>query len=212
VQALLVHLGARGFAGAPAPGGLDEQGREVVAYLDGDVPAYPLPAWVTSLESLAAAGRLLRALHDATRDFRPPPGAVWRELPGAPADGGVVCHNDVAPYNTVYRDGCPVAFIDWDFAAPGPPEWDLAHAAWRFAGLGEGDPRAAGRRLGVLCDAYGWTDLPGLLDVVVRRQHVLHGAIGALDALAPMRGTEHERAPLRHAAWVREHCAVLAAG
>jgi hypothetical protein len=155
---------------------------------------------------------VLRALHDATRDFRPPPGAAWRVLPGAPAGGEVVCHNDVAPYNTVYRDGWPVAFIDWDFAAPGPPEWDLAHAAWRLAGLGEGDPRAAGRRLGVLCDAYGWTDLPGLIDVVVRRQHVLRGAIGALDALAPMRGTEHERAPLRHAARVREHRAVLAAG
>jgi aminoglycoside phosphotransferase (APT) family kinase protein len=61
----------------------------------------------------------------------------------------------VGPHNTVYRGGRPVAFIDWDFAAPAPREWDIAYALWRFvplyddrqcAGLGW---RSAGRLAGL---------------------------------------------------------------
>jgi aminoglycoside phosphotransferase (APT) family kinase protein len=58
------------------------------------------------------------------------------EFGGAPRDGGVVCHNDLSPDNTVYEPaGKPRAFIDWDLAAPAPPLWDLAWAAYRFVPL-----------------------------------------------------------------------------
>lgn len=35
-----------------------------------------------------------------------------------------VCHNELFSWNTVFRSGVPVAFIDWDTAAPGPRAWD----------------------------------------------------------------------------------------
>ncbi len=48
VQALLGHLRERGFTLAPEPLGYDERGREVVSYLEGEVPLYPLPDWCWS--------------------------------------------------------------------------------------------------------------------------------------------------------------------
>ena len=47
----------------------------------------------------------------------------------------MICHNDVAHHTTVFQAGRPVAFIDWDFAAPGPRAWDVAYAAYRFVSL-----------------------------------------------------------------------------
>ena len=46
VHALLRHLEARGFAGAPRVLGLDEQGREILTYLPGETvgTARPWPA------------------------------------------------------------------------------------------------------------------------------------------------------------------------
>ncbi|WEB45065.1 phosphotransferase [Streptomyces yunnanensis] len=52
----------------------------------------------------------------------------------------VVCHNDLSPKNTVYRpvDGAlrPVAFIDWDLAAPGARIHEVAHVCGQYLRLG----------------------------------------------------------------------------
>lgn len=42
----------------------------------------------------------------------------------------MVCHHDPGPDDTVFRDGTPIAFIDFDTAAPGSPLEDLGYAAW----------------------------------------------------------------------------------
>ena len=49
------------------------------------------------------------------------------------------CHNDLAPWNTVFINEHAVGFIDWDLAAPGPRLWDVAFALWHFVPL-YGDP------------------------------------------------------------------------
>ena len=40
-----------------------------------------------------------------------------------------MCHNDVEPSNVVFRDGIVVALLDFEFAAPGRPVYDLAQFA-----------------------------------------------------------------------------------
>ncbi|GAB3896058.1 phosphotransferase [Microbispora bryophytorum] len=160
VHALLDHLAAAGFGGAPRAHGCDGEGREVLDFLPGEVPDYPLPAYAMADEALAGAGTLLRDYHDATAGFAPAEGAEWCFPPRAPAE--VVCHGDVAPYNCVFREGRPVAFIDFDTAHPGPRVWDVAYAAYRFVPLHDpGRDRSApeveeqARRLRVFADAYG---------------------------------------------------------
>ena len=52
VQAYLAHLRDAGFTGAPLPFGIDEQGREMLSFVPGDVPRNPLRP-----ETAAAAWR-----------------------------------------------------------------------------------------------------------------------------------------------------------
>jgi Ser/Thr protein kinase RdoA (MazF antagonist) len=168
VHALLTHLAAKGFQGAPRVHGLDAEGREVLDFVLGDVPD---SEEVVSDPALAEVAALLRAFHDATADFTPPPEAVWYFEAREPAE--VICHGDVAPYNTVFRDGHPVALIDFDTAHPGPRLWDVAYAAYRFVQLVEDGaaPAEQARRLALFADAYGLTghDRAGLLDVATSR-------------------------------------------
>ncbi|RVX40508.1 Ser/Thr protein kinase RdoA (MazF antagonist) [Nonomuraea polychroma] len=162
VHAVLDHLAERGFRGAPRSHGIDGEGREVLDFLPGDVPGYPLPEWVLSDDVLEAVGRLLREFHDATLDFPKNQDVPWYWPPVSPAE--VICHGDVAPYNCVFRDGRPVAFIDFDTAHPGPRVWDVAYAAYRFVPLT--DPRhmslypvpEQARRLRLFADAYALDD------------------------------------------------------
>lgn len=160
VAALMTGLRAAGAPGVPAHRGLDEQGREVVQFVAGDVPVYPMPAWLWDDRVLADVGALLRRVHDASVALDLPR-TGWRRPAVEPVE--VVCHGDVAPYNAVFLDRRLVALIDWDHALPGPRLRDLGAAAYRFVSLtpvGHPDgldlpPAEQWRRVGVLCEAYG---------------------------------------------------------
>jgi hypothetical protein len=172
VHAYLDHLAERGFRGSPRVLGVDEQGLEILSFIEGEVPSSsswqlgtPTPMAPDALtdEALTATGTLIRELHDAARDFRPDE-PVWREYDRPVAPDEIVCHGDLGPHNTVYREGRPVAFIDWDGARPNLAELEAAQAAWWFVPLageeylrrfGFADPPDVGRRLRLFWDAYG---------------------------------------------------------
>ena len=170
VHALLRHLEAVGFEAAPRVLGLDEKGREVLTFVEGDDATW-------SDDELEAVGRLARRYHDAVASFVPPPEASWQALLGTPPEHEVVCHNDLSPWNTVYRNGAPVTFIDWDLAAPGPRLWDIAWAVYRYVPLFDDDscrrlgipvqPRAP--RVGIFCEAYGLGACKRLFETVCAR-------------------------------------------
>jgi hypothetical protein len=158
VQALLAHLHAAGFDGAPRPLGYDEQGREVLSFVPGPVTWPDHFGLLDADAPLRRVARLIRDFHDASASFVAPPGARWRQLMPAGA-AQIVVHGDLAPWNLVA--GQRWAFIDWDTAGPGTRLWDLAYAAHGFAPL-SADPafqRAdAGRRLRVIADGYGLSE------------------------------------------------------
>jgi Ser/Thr protein kinase RdoA (MazF antagonist) len=178
IFALLRHLAEAGFDGAPRPLGLDEGGRETFTYIPGDVPLPPFPAWSMTDEALASVARLLHRYHDAVAGFD---GSrlAWSEEMCDPRGGPIVCHADICPENVVFRDGQAVALLDFDFAAPGRPLWDVAATLGMWAPLREVQTRAAGMescdpiaRTRVFADAYGLTaaQRAELLDVVVDRR------------------------------------------
>ncbi|MEO3923096.1 phosphotransferase [Micromonosporaceae bacterium B7E4] len=86
-------------------------------------------------------------MHDASRDMA-------ERLGG----GDVVCHHDPGPNNTVFRDGLPVAFIDFDFAAVGDPLEDVGYVAWSCCISSKPTrrlPTEQPRQVRALADAYG---------------------------------------------------------
>ncbi len=133
-HALLLHLQAVGFEGAPRFLGVDSRGREVLSYIPGTAVVEPYPDWVLTDDALVSAAELLRAYHDAASTFDPSPHAWAPSLPDDFVDT-VVTHNDMKPDNVVFRDGRAVALIDFDLAGPGSRAWDVACAARLWAPL-----------------------------------------------------------------------------
>lgn len=181
VHAFLRSVRAAGFEGVPAPVGIDADGRERLAFVPGDVPVPPYPAWSQTDAALASVARLLRGLHDAARGFDPR-SLTWDDALADPAGGTIVCHNDVEPANVVFRDGVAVALVDFELAAPGRPVYDLAHLARLWVPIDDDVDRArvawrsADRpaRLRLVADAYGLdrdgrAELPTAIDAVLDR-------------------------------------------
>lgn len=104
VLALLRHLKAAGFEGAPRALGLDERGREVLTYVEGETvgDTRPWPAWVHGEAALVAAGRWLRDFHAACRSFVPPPDPHWFGGRDELRPGELVGHGDAAPCRGAY--------------------------------------------------------------------------------------------------------------
>jgi hypothetical protein len=112
VHSLLEHFASVGFDRAPRVLGIDDRGREALAYVDGQVGTFDpqaLDEQFTTVSVCRRIGSWLRAMHDAQAGFVPDPSLSWRMTRGrALRADEVIVHNDAAPYNTVLRpDGGP---------------------------------------------------------------------------------------------------------
>lgn len=183
VRALLLHLEACGFDGAPRWLDVDEQGRDVLSFVDGDVPLPPYPAWAMTEQALASMGELLARFHVASASFDQATVTGWELDWADPGGGPVICHNDGFPENVVFRDGVAVALIDFDMAAPGRPWWDVAIATQEWVPQHAPSTRRdhpggldSVARFGRLAQAYGVApgDAEAFVDVVFEeREHAI---------------------------------------
>ena len=132
VHALLRHFEAVGFGGAPRFLGIDDEGREILSYVEGEAAFAPVPP---GDEAIVAIGQLLRRMHDAQEGFERPADALWQPFPDEPEDGEVICHNDLFWTNVVLNGDVPTALIDWDLATPGSRLSEVGSAASFWAPL-----------------------------------------------------------------------------
>jgi aminoglycoside phosphotransferase (APT) family kinase protein len=193
VAALLRHLENVGFERAPRFLGVDERGREILSFIDGETvgDAKPWPAWIHADETLDQVADWLREFHEAAASFVPPDDARWR-FGGSWTEDSIVGHNDAAPYNAVWRDGQLVAFIDWELAAPVTREWDLAFVAFSWVPLhartvveaeGFTNLQARSARLWRLLDRYGFQgDAAAFVEVVRARARSMADGLRSLAA------------------------------
>ncbi|MGD9737785.1 MAG: phosphotransferase [Bauldia sp.] len=190
VARLLDHLAAQGFRGAPIALGIDDRDRDIFSYIEGAVPP---DLGFHGDAVLRSAATLIRRFHDLTAGFV--------------TSAEVICHNDLSPCNFVFREGVPVAIIDFDAAAPGSRDHDLGYAAWLWLDIGNDEipPVEQRRRLRLFADAYGADDHGALVAAMMHRQEALIGS-----------GVRNGDEGLRRwasdcLAWTRRHGTVLAA-
>jgi Ser/Thr protein kinase RdoA (MazF antagonist) len=131
------------------------------------------------VDDLRRVARLVREFHDAVVGFVPPADARWQALIPAEVPGeGIIAHHDLAPWNLVVNDDGWV-FIDWDVAAPGSREWDVAYAMRAFVPLTANPAYRrddAPVRLRVFADAYGLTAdrREAIVPMLARRAAAMH--------------------------------------
>ena len=204
VHEYLRYLEAAGFGGSPRVLGTQDN-REVLTFIDGDVANDPgwepgrghrLPPHARTEAALCGAAELIGRLHWASAGFRP---AItsYRFRPYPPKAGQIVSHGDLGPWNTIYRDGMPVAFIDWDAAGPIVPLADSpqppgpsCHSRRPGNSPKRGSTRCPTCRPGCACfvDAYGLADRKTILAALRRckrdEPEALHWLQGASADLA----------------------------
>jgi hypothetical protein len=174
-HAVLRYLEDHGYSGAPRLIDVDDE-REVLSFVPGESIPADLDGYRDD-DTLVSVAGAIRDLHRALEGFRPPKDLAFPQMPGAPTGGSLVCHNDLAPWNTIMRRHTFAAFIDWDLVTLATAAWDIAYAAWCFVPLyaddvtfGAIDERA--RRLRLLLGVYGLPNRErrGFIDLIGQRQ------------------------------------------
>jgi hypothetical protein len=196
IHAFLRAVRAAGFDGATRPVGIEDDGRERLEFVDGDVALLPYPDWSQTDEALASVARLLRRLHDASEAFDPS-ALTWNTALADPAGGPLVVHNDIEPSNVVFRAGEAIAFLDFEFAAPGRRVYDLAQLARLWVPIDSDVDRSRqgwhaadhAARLRLVADSYrldraGRAELlPAIDDALDRIEAALRQSVDAGDAV-----------------------------
>ena len=154
---LLGFLEVSGYPYAPRYLGIDDRGRDILTYIPGRTTDHPSQR---ADGAYARGAVMLRELHDRTA--------------GHPLASGQECvlHGDPGPFNAIFQDGTPVAFIDWMSCRPGDRLDDLGYMAWTWCIQAVGgvpvDEQAA--HLRELRDAYGPVGAETLIDAMIRSQ------------------------------------------
>ncbi len=186
IHALLRHLEAAGFTGAPRFLGIDAAGREVLSYIEGEVAGRPRQPWIGDEDRMVSVARLVRAYDDAAATFVPPEGInpvdgfpeVADIPPAPPYEPELTGHVDITPENVVFRDAKAFALIDFDLAKPATRADEMFNVMLWWAPLFDPrdvEPLLRGlnvpRRCRMLADAYGMsgTDRARVIEVAIMR-------------------------------------------
>lgn len=155
VHKLLNFLEENDFDYSPRFLGIDDQNREIISFIEGDLCSEVK----INDQILVDSMKILKRFHDL--------------LEGSEFASGqeTLCHTDFAPWNLLVKDGRVVGMIDFDDISPGKRIDDLAYAVWTFLDLG-GDLglEAQLKRISLMIDTYQDEAISGLAEAIISQQ------------------------------------------
>jgi len=156
LSAVLKILEEAAYPYAPRYLGRDDAGHDVLEYIPGSISQRG-SCEGRSERSYEVAARMLRELHDIT------------SRSALAAEAECIVHDDVGPFNTIFVDKMPVAFIDWDCARPGNRSSDLGLLAahWCILTSSEPDLHLEAQRMASVLKGYDMFDPEELLQAAV---------------------------------------------
>lgn len=182
VHDLLKYLESIGFPYSPRVLGIDEQGREILSYIEGESGK---DGWgkIVSDEGLIKYAKLLQNYHDAITGYHPSQDSEWAYTKGGVKTGEIICHGDFGVWNIVWKGNDPVGIIDWDFVLPAKPRYDFLYALEYSAPFRDDKtclewhhfPEVPNRkhRIEIFAKAYGIADLSNLVDDLAAMQRTV---------------------------------------
>lgn len=127
VHELLKYLESINFKYSPRVLGFDDQGREILTFMDGESGK---EGWfkIHSDQGLRNYAKFLREYHQAVAGYKPAADSVWAYAEGGLKPGEIICHGDFGPWNITWDGETPVGIIDWDLVFPTKPSYDIMYA------------------------------------------------------------------------------------
>jgi len=191
---VLSYLESADYPYAPRFLGVDDHGRDILTYIPGCTTDHPSQR---AEGAYARAGLMLRLLHQATAGH------------SLAAGHECVLHGDPGPFNAIFQDGIPVAFIDWASSRPGSRLEDLGYMAWTWCIQSNGRIPIAdqAQHLRELSDGYGSTSPRTLIEAMAASQvRILNLEIINADRVElPATRRQHARAAIAWAAADHAH-------
>lgn len=172
IHKLLSFLEDNNFDYSPRFYGIDDQNREILSFIDGVAGNDYDNDFIWSDENLKIVAKKLRQFHDITERFIPENDNWLLSCPDKPE---VICHNDFAPYNIVFKNEKACGVIDFDACSPGSRKWDIAYTVFSFIPLTSDkynrnrDSENIKRRIKLFCDSYGYSSIHEILETSVKR-------------------------------------------
>lgn len=134
IHRVLQHLEKVQFTSCPRFLGIDQSGMEVLSFVPGEcIDNYPFTNDENKqLLIIKKLAEMIRKYHDSTLSFDRSQSDKWMFSYKGTLEKEVICHNDIAPYNTTFVNDMPYGMIDFDTCCPAPRIWDIVYVLYRF--------------------------------------------------------------------------------